>query len=62
MKEETAVPSLTHSAFTCRVRVVQCDTLGKERSSLTLPCDVGIMDGGGFAWRLDVKAALCLGR
>jgi hypothetical protein len=63
MKEETAaVPSLTHSAFTCRVRVVQYDAVGKERSSLTLPCDVWRMDGGGFAWRLDVKAALCLGR
>ncbi|XP_059443616.1 uncharacterized protein LOC132175631 [Corylus avellana] len=62
LKEETAVPSLTHSAFTCRVRVVQYDTRGKERSSLTLPCDVWRMDGGGFAWRLDVKAALCLGR
>ncbi|KAK7858074.1 hypothetical protein CFP56_014543 [Quercus suber] len=38
------------------------DTCGKERSSITLPCDVWRMDGGGFAWRLDVKAALSLGR
>ncbi|XP_062169363.1 uncharacterized protein LOC133875291 [Alnus glutinosa] len=63
MKEETTVPSLiTYSAFTCRVRLVRYDTSGKERSSLTLPCDVWRMDGGGFAWRLDVEAALCLGR
>lgn len=62
MKEETTVTRLTYSAFTCRVRLVQYDTRGKERSSLTLPCDVWRMDGGGFAWRLDVKAALCLGR
>ncbi len=65
MKEERLrekVRTLTYPAFTCRVRLVQYDTCGKERSSLTLPCDVWRMDGGGFAWRLDVKAALCLGR
>ncbi|XP_059655139.1 uncharacterized protein LOC132302320 [Cornus florida] len=43
-------------AFTCRVR------LQMEKRSLTLPCDVWRMDGGGCAWRLDVKAALSLGR
>ncbi|KAF8408387.1 hypothetical protein HHK36_007537 [Tetracentron sinense] len=43
--------------FACRVRVC-----GKERKSFTVPCDVWRMDSGGFAWRLDVKAALCLGR
>ncbi|CAN8251791.1 unnamed protein product [Cochlearia groenlandica] len=32
----------------------------RERGSVTVPCDVWRMDGGGFAWRLDVKAALCL--
>ncbi|PSR96757.1 Transcription factor SPATULA like [Actinidia chinensis var. chinensis] len=46
--------------FTCRVKVQY--TCGKERSSITLPCDVWKMYGGGFAWRLDVEAALCLGR
>ncbi|MBA0707761.1 hypothetical protein Golax_019779 [Gossypium laxum] len=50
----------TYPAFTCKVRVQY--TCGKERSSLTLPCDVWRMDGGGFAWRLDINAALCLGR
>lgn len=46
------------AAFTCRVRVVTC---GKEKGSSTLPCDVWRMDCGGFAWRLDTKAALSLG-
>ncbi|RYR29713.1 hypothetical protein Ahy_B01g054190 isoform A [Arachis hypogaea] len=46
-------------SFTCRVRVVQFHA-GKERSALTVPCDVWRMDFGGFAWRLDVKAALSL--
>jgi hypothetical protein len=43
------------------VRVVQfaCGS-GRERNSLTVPCDVWRMDCGGFAWRLDVKAALSL--
>ncbi|XVE54520.1 hypothetical protein DITRI_Ditri03aG0088400 [Diplodiscus trichospermus] len=58
MKEK--LPMITCPAFTCRVRVqYMC---GKERSSSTLPCDVWRMDGGGFAWRLDINAALCLGR
>ncbi|KAK9278175.1 hypothetical protein L1049_027735 [Liquidambar formosana] len=57
MKEGVPV---TYPAFTCRVRLQY--TCGKERSSLTLPCDVWRMDGGGCAWRLDVEAALSLGR
>ncbi|KAI6675465.1 hypothetical protein NL676_003371 [Syzygium grande] len=49
------------AAFTCRVRM-QYASGGEGRScSLTLPCDVWRMDGGGFAWRLDVDAALTLG-
>lgn len=48
-------------AFTCRVKVQYRSRWGKERSSLTAPCDAWRMDGGGFAWRLDVKAALSLG-
>lgn len=60
MKER---PLITYPAFTCRVKV-QYTCGGKERSSVvtTLPCDVWRMEGRGFAWRLDVKAALCLGR
>ncbi|PON85315.1 von willebrand factor A domain protein [Trema orientale] len=64
MKEKLPVATmLTCPAFTCRVRL-QCYTDGNKevKSSLTLPCDVWRMDSGGFAWRLDVNAALCLGR
>lgn len=55
MKDRVPV---SYPAFTCRVRVQY--TCGKEKSSLTVPCDVWRMDGGGFAWRLDIKAALSL--
>ncbi|XP_022843571.1 uncharacterized protein LOC111367092 [Olea europaea var. sylvestris] len=58
MKAEAVVPAGIPS-FTCRVRVV---TFGKDKISLTLPCDVWRMDCGGFAWRLDTTAALSLGR
>ncbi|KAK7350692.1 hypothetical protein VNO77_09570 [Canavalia gladiata] len=44
-----------YHGFACRVRVQYA--CGKER---TVPCDVWRMDSGGFAWRLDVKAALSL--
>ncbi|XP_076927657.1 uncharacterized protein LOC143591292 [Bidens hawaiensis] len=47
------------AAFTCNVRVVTCRMTS---STLTVPCDAWRMGGGGHAWRLDVKAALCLGR
>ncbi|KAG2301029.1 hypothetical protein Bca4012_059154 [Brassica carinata] len=56
MKER---PMLTYPAFTCRVRL-QYTCQDRERGSVTVPCDVWRMDGGGFAWKLDVKAALCL--
>ncbi|XP_057729696.1 uncharacterized protein LOC130945055 [Arachis stenosperma] len=43
--------------FTCRVRVQREDS----NTDLTVPCDVWrIIDGSGFAWRLDVNAALTL--
>ncbi|KAF6161366.1 hypothetical protein GIB67_009245 [Kingdonia uniflora] len=58
MKEKLA---LTYPAFACRVRV-QHNTSRKDRISMTIPCDVWKMDNGGFAWRLDVTAALSLGR
>ncbi|KAK3023581.1 hypothetical protein RJ639_044041 [Escallonia herrerae] len=49
------------AAFACRVRVVYC-VRGKERCS-HVPCDVWRMSSGGcLAWRLDVQAALSLGR
>lgn len=57
MKERVPI---TYPAFTCKVKVQY--TCGKERCSVVVPCDAWKMDGGGFAWRLDVKAALSLGR
>ncbi|KAK9272502.1 hypothetical protein L1049_002875 [Liquidambar formosana] len=51
---------LLYPVFTSRVRVQY--TCGKEKCSKTMPCDTWRMDCGGFAWRLDVKAALSLGR
>lgn len=53
-------PATIFPAFTCRVRVQY--SCGNDRNSLTLPCDVWRMNGGGIAWRLDINAALCLGR
>ncbi|XP_022888834.1 uncharacterized protein LOC111404256 [Olea europaea var. sylvestris] len=49
-------------AFACTVRVVYRQPRGKEKHFETMPCDVWKMDFGGFAWRLDSKAALRLGR
>ncbi|WCJ43901.1 hypothetical protein M5689_024610 [Euphorbia peplus] len=75
MKDKAAVTAALGSkdAFTCRVRVqnkkissTSCGSNGKERSSgsMILPCDVWRMDqqGSSFAWRLDLTAALSLGR
>ncbi|CAI9754007.1 unnamed protein product [Fraxinus pennsylvanica] len=58
IKAGVVVPAGVPS-FTCRVRVATC---GKDKISLTLPCDVWRMECGGFAWRLDTTAALSLGR
>lgn len=57
VKENTPV---IWPVFACTVRVVY--TCRKEKHSQTMPCDVWKMDFGGFAWRLDAKAALSLGR
>ncbi|CAL5368479.1 unnamed protein product [Camellia sinensis] len=51
---------ISYPAFACRVRTQY--TWRNEKYSQTVPCDVWKMDFGGFAWRLDVKTALCLGR
>ncbi|XWS44046.1 hypothetical protein CRYUN_Cryun15aG0011300 [Craigia yunnanensis] len=48
------------TAFSCKLRLQF--TRQKEKCSRMLACDVWKMDGGGFAWRLDVEAALSLGR
>ncbi|XP_062105518.1 uncharacterized protein LOC133817125 [Humulus lupulus] len=66
MKNKNNNPSraelgLMGPAFTCRVRVQYKRVNTKEKCSKIMPCDVWRMDCGGFAWRLDVKAALSLG-
>lgn len=48
-------------AFSCRVRLVY-KLSEKKKKQMTVPCDVWKMKFGGYAWRLDVKAALSLGR
>ncbi|GAA0169362.1 hypothetical protein LIER_23870 [Lithospermum erythrorhizon] len=61
--DEVELRGMDCGGFTCKVRVVTCgEGLGKKSSSFTLPCDVWRMDFGGFAWRLDTKAALSLSR
>ncbi|CAL0325306.1 unnamed protein product [Lupinus luteus] len=59
MEKNVSVTVTNPLSFTCRVRVVEYDTCGKDRNSFTVPCDMWRMDFG-FAWRLDVKAALSL--
>lgn len=60
MKDLVLLP-LMSEAFTCRVRV-SCLKDGGLGAMTTVPCDVWRMNNGGLAWRLDIKAALCLGR
>ncbi|KAF5191251.1 von willebrand factor A domain protein [Thalictrum thalictroides] len=58
MKEKITTNEV--AAFACKVRLQY--TCCKEKNTLMVPCDVWKMEGGGFAWRLDVKVALSLGR
>lgn len=51
------LPSTT--AFSCMVRLQYSGH--KAKCTKMVPCDVWRMGYGGFAWRLDVKAALSLG-
>ncbi|XP_065878735.1 uncharacterized protein [Euphorbia lathyris] len=56
VSKQKLVPFVYCSAFTCWVRLGE-----KEKSaSKMVPCDVWRMDCGGFAWRLDIEAALSL--
>ncbi|XP_010554100.1 PREDICTED: uncharacterized protein LOC104823973 [Tarenaya hassleriana] len=45
-------------SFTCRVRLKY--TWQEARYTKTVPCDAWRMEFGGFAWRLDTRAALSL--
>ncbi|KAJ8767872.1 hypothetical protein K2173_020812 [Erythroxylum novogranatense] len=61
--KEELLPYLYQSpVFTCWVRL-QHAWQKKEKCSQSqmVPCDVWRMDGGGFAWRLDMDAVLSLG-
>ncbi|OAY25586.1 uncharacterized protein LOC110605012 [Manihot esculenta] len=57
--KEKLLPYLHYQTFTCWVRLQY--TWQKEKFSQMVPCDVWKMESGGFAWRLDTKAALSLG-
>lgn len=54
-----------NTAFTCQVKlkytVAESRNNNKSYYSQLVPCDMWRIDGGGFAWRLDVKSALTLG-
>ncbi|CAA2993870.1 Hypothetical predicted protein [Olea europaea subsp. europaea] len=45
--------------FACRVRVEY--NWNGRKCTRTVPCDVWRMEFGGFAWKMDLKAALSLG-
>ncbi|KAK9935111.1 hypothetical protein M0R45_022225 [Rubus argutus] len=67
------LPHTTCSAFTCQVKLkytVPGTHHGEKKKkkeadknyySQLVPCDLWRMHGGGFAWRLDINAALTLG-
>ncbi|OAY29598.1 uncharacterized protein LOC110602025 [Manihot esculenta] len=57
--KEKLLPYLYNPAFTCWVRLQY--TWQKEKFSQMVPCDVWKMESGGYAWKLDIKAALSLG-
>ncbi|KAK7381009.1 hypothetical protein VNO78_33532 [Psophocarpus tetragonolobus] len=57
--KDSASACYSHPAFTCGVRLQY--TWRHEKCTKMVPCDVWRLDCGGFAWRLDVKAALGLG-
>ncbi|XP_076915591.1 uncharacterized protein LOC143574998 [Bidens hawaiensis] len=62
-KDKLTPLPVTYPAFTCKVKVTSAaNTPSPLSPTLTLPCDVWRMERGACAWRLDVKAALSLGR
>ncbi|KAK9066423.1 hypothetical protein SSX86_013745 [Deinandra increscens subsp. villosa] len=64
-KDKWARSPVTYEAFSCKVKVTFRAVHSHRKSpspTLTLPCDGWRMEGGSCAWRLDVKAALSLGR
>lgn len=63
IKEEFAeVISRVGNVFSCWVKVQYNNNEdGRRGVSMVLPCDAWRVENGGFAWRLDARAALCLG-
>ncbi|WCJ27505.1 hypothetical protein M5689_009243 [Euphorbia peplus] len=59
VSQQKLVPFEYCSAFRCWVRLEEKET-EKSAASKMVPCDVWRMDCGGFAWRLDIEAALSL--
>ncbi|KAJ1391573.1 hypothetical protein SESBI_36556 [Sesbania bispinosa] len=57
--KESVAWCYSYPAFTCGVRLQY--TWRNEKCTKMVPCDVWRLECGGFAWRLDVKAALSLG-
>ncbi|CAK8533145.1 unnamed protein product [Lathyrus sativus] len=57
--KESVAWCYSYPAFTCGVRLQY--TWRNEKCLKMVPCDVWRLQCGGFAWRLDVKAALSLG-
>ncbi|KAL5080594.1 hypothetical protein RYX36_009015 [Vicia faba] len=57
--KESVAWCYSYPAFTCGVSLQY--TWRKEKCLKMVPCDVWRLQCGGFAWRLDVKAALSLG-
>lgn len=57
--KESVAWCYSYPAFTCGVRLQY--TWRYEKFTKMVPCDVWRLECGGFAWRLDVKAALSLG-
>ncbi|XP_076895152.1 uncharacterized protein LOC143547665 [Bidens hawaiensis] len=67
-KDKLTPLPVTYPGFTCKVKVTSAANSQEQQTpsplspTLTLPCDVWRMERGACAWRLDVKAALSLGR
>ncbi|XP_071707568.1 uncharacterized protein [Rutidosis leptorrhynchoides] len=59
MKVEKSKMDRYLPALSCRVRIEY--RLLEKKTQMVVPCDVCMMDHGGFAWRLDVESALSLG-
>lgn len=51
---------MTTRVFSCQIKLQFKRDTEMEKDSKVVPCDAWRLDRGGFAWKLDVKAALTL--